>query len=449
MGKRKPTARMEQNDSRRDMNLNLSQAISEVDDTSAIETRGATNGRPEEQSDLQQQQQLRRLSLLELGATMRQDGEEVTSLCNQLRESNTRAKLQSDKVERINAIRRKISKVTNKASEDYEHFLKMVEENRDMDQEEMRNCVTCLKHMRDNLLRRIYSVAHEFETETLPPLKNAIFSAFAEARANIDAIGQRVDAMMMRDEQRRKEILERRIEAACRETETLRRDTAEAQARSDSLRRAAMEAQSRAREAAENARQARHNLNQAIASLLQRLLLSGDPRSAFQGLMTVLPEITEFLAVGNHSSSMPSVEPSPTDQEIGGGGNGETNDRPIEGMLLMAAIFSNMCARKKPKKAKETTFPEEATISVAALGTTTSPEGVTASIKDQTQNEATETNSSPEVMDITNRVEQNWYPRPENGPLDERLRKAYSVIARLADDFQAEIRSDVEYLQQG
>ena len=65
--------------------------------------------------------------------------------------------------------------------------------------------------MRDNLLRRIYSVAHEFETETLPPLKNAIFSAFAEARADIDAIGQRVDAMMMRDEQRRKEILERRI----------------------------------------------------------------------------------------------------------------------------------------------------------------------------------------------------------------------------------------------
>ena len=142
--KRKPTARMEQNDSEREMNLNLSQAISEMDDTSAIETRGATNGRPVEQSDLQQQQQeqrLRRLSLLELGATMRQDGEEVTSLCNQLRESNIRAKLQSDKVERINAIRRKISKVTNKASEDYEHFLKIVEENRDMDQEEMRNCV--------------------------------------------------------------------------------------------------------------------------------------------------------------------------------------------------------------------------------------------------------------------------------------------------------------------
>ena len=134
---------MEQNDSEREMNLNLSQAISERDDTSAVETRGATNGRPEEQSDLQQQQQqqLRRLSLLELGATMRQDGEEVTSLCNKLRESNTRAKLQSDKVERINAIRRKISKVTNKASEDYEHFLKIVEENRDMDQEEMRNCV--------------------------------------------------------------------------------------------------------------------------------------------------------------------------------------------------------------------------------------------------------------------------------------------------------------------
>ena len=92
--------------------------------------------------------------------------------------------------------------------------------------------------------------------------------------------------------------------------------------------------------------------------------------------MTVLPEITEFLAVGNHSSSMPSIEPSPTYQEIGGGGNGETNDRQIEGrafrmrenvnkalntnlqtvscspsgMLLMAAIFSNMCARKKPKK---------------------------------------------------------------------------------------------------
>ena len=56
--------------------------------------------------------------------------------------------------------------------------------------------------------------------------------------------------------------------------------------------------------------------------------------------------------------------------------------------------------------AKETTFSEEATISVAAQGTTTSPEGETAaaSIKDQTQDEATETNSSPEVMDISNKV---------------------------------------------
>ena len=56
--------------------------------------------------------------------------------------------------------------------------------------------------------------------------------------------------------------------------------------------------------------------------------------------------------------------------------------------------------------AKETTISKEATISEAAIETTTSPEGETAaaSIKDQTQDEATETNSGPEVMDISNKV---------------------------------------------
>jgi len=325
-----------------------------------------------------------------------------------------------------------------------------------------------VEHMR-TIARRIHSISGRYMRDTLPPIKSAISRSLLDARAEIAEMNANFESIRRRNEERTRRR-EQRLEAAQQMSAQLRHQTEVAERRTRQLRRAAEEARARAGIAAENAAQARDSFNRARANAVFRIIASNHPElgqfrsSLMPSISSIVSERNAFGRVARRNTGMSGYEMTTgTNAEITLT-SGEDSSRQAEGLILLAAIGTTQLRRKlkaKNERKKESKIDEEEEdervkeaeeVKEEVKEEEEVDEEMKGEEKIKTEERTTrvgetslEIDAIGPIIDISKLNE--TYPRPETGPLDERLQLFCSILAHLADDFEEELENDITYLR--
>jgi len=353
------------------------------------------------------------------------EGAEIGALTRQMRESNARRVTLIAKSNKIKSMKRKIECVEKKVSSDIEHFMGIVETLPRDEENVIWDCKRWL-HRAISIARRIAFVSKKCDQETLPPIKTSLLDALQAARDEIAEMSERADQMTRRQEQSRESIA-RRLEMARAEAAEFRRQIASAESRAQELRVAVEEARGRARAAADR-------LNTVRARAIVTAMATSDP-----GLLASLSEV---VGAG--------VAVSGTSRTSRTGGNADTttprddaiNQRQAEGLMVLAAIGTNLWSRTIKRKALENPEAPERRKQVDEGGNNNDGGSFVSEDQSPAERNAVEVQSS----DFLDKLQGGVYPRPVVGPLDERLQVYCSILAHLAEDFEEELERDIMYL---